>query len=339
MNIDINNINKIHFIGIGGIGISAIARMMLLEGKGISIPLLIGSAVHAGIEVLLDPNLETAFNLRLAPAIKATDRLFIALEDRPDLTAALGPKLEHARATAHACVEAWWCVNGDDLEKEWKILHVEYIMRAKPDATLDSPLQDRAAGKIDGVLLDPNEECWIIDHKTRGRMDNIDILGLELDLQALWYLCNYERRKPTGLPSAKGLLYDAIQKPQHRINNKGWEDLKNRMFEAMIADPGKYLYLQPIPISKETQERAWTNFLRIVANMDHLSSGSVYQNLTACNDYGGCPYRPLCHAGAYADNPEAVLETPGIDFYQIKAPHQELIPLEERFTSSPLADS
>lgn len=32
-NIDINKIKKVHFIGIGGIGVSAIARMMLLEGK------------------------------------------------------------------------------------------------------------------------------------------------------------------------------------------------------------------------------------------------------------------------------------------------------------------
>lgn len=37
MNIfDLNKIQKIHFIGIGGIGISAIARMMLLEGKEVS---------------------------------------------------------------------------------------------------------------------------------------------------------------------------------------------------------------------------------------------------------------------------------------------------------------
>lgn len=36
MNIDLSKITHIHFIGIGGIGISAIARMMLLEGKKVS---------------------------------------------------------------------------------------------------------------------------------------------------------------------------------------------------------------------------------------------------------------------------------------------------------------
>lgn len=36
MNIDLKAIKKIHFIGIGGIGISALARMMLLEGKTVT---------------------------------------------------------------------------------------------------------------------------------------------------------------------------------------------------------------------------------------------------------------------------------------------------------------
>jgi len=36
MKIDLAKVNKVHFIGIGGIGVSAIARMMLLEGKIVS---------------------------------------------------------------------------------------------------------------------------------------------------------------------------------------------------------------------------------------------------------------------------------------------------------------
>ena len=36
MNIDFDSIKRAHFIGIGGIGISAIARMMLLGGKKVS---------------------------------------------------------------------------------------------------------------------------------------------------------------------------------------------------------------------------------------------------------------------------------------------------------------
>ena len=34
--LDLKNIKKIHFIGIGGIGVSAIARMMLQKGKVVS---------------------------------------------------------------------------------------------------------------------------------------------------------------------------------------------------------------------------------------------------------------------------------------------------------------
>ena len=36
MTLDLNKIKKVHFIGIGGIGVSAIARMLFLEGKEIS---------------------------------------------------------------------------------------------------------------------------------------------------------------------------------------------------------------------------------------------------------------------------------------------------------------
>ena len=36
MNIDLNKIKKIHFIGIGGIGLSAIARFMKEKGKEVS---------------------------------------------------------------------------------------------------------------------------------------------------------------------------------------------------------------------------------------------------------------------------------------------------------------
>ena len=35
-NIDLNKIKEVHFVGIGGIGVSAIARMMLAEGKIVS---------------------------------------------------------------------------------------------------------------------------------------------------------------------------------------------------------------------------------------------------------------------------------------------------------------
>ena len=36
MNLDLLQIKKVFFVGIGGIGISAIARMMHLEGKDVS---------------------------------------------------------------------------------------------------------------------------------------------------------------------------------------------------------------------------------------------------------------------------------------------------------------
>src|SRR5210317_2074181 len=49
--INLSQINKVHFIGIGGIGLSAIARMMIEEGKEVT-----GSEISVGLvtEVLSD---------------------------------------------------------------------------------------------------------------------------------------------------------------------------------------------------------------------------------------------------------------------------------------------
>ena len=60
-NIDLSKIKKVHFVGIGGIGVSAIARMMLAEGKEISgsdmsFSLITKELEKLGARVFLDHN-------------------------------------------------------------------------------------------------------------------------------------------------------------------------------------------------------------------------------------------------------------------------------------------
>lgn len=50
IDVDLQKIRKVHFIGVGGIGISAIARMMLQEGKGVSGSDLIESDITHSLE-------------------------------------------------------------------------------------------------------------------------------------------------------------------------------------------------------------------------------------------------------------------------------------------------
>lgn len=60
LSMEIKNLNKIHFIGIGGIGISAIARMMVYEGKivtgtnNIESPETLDDLRKAGVDISLD---------------------------------------------------------------------------------------------------------------------------------------------------------------------------------------------------------------------------------------------------------------------------------------------
>ncbi len=64
MEIDLSKIKNVHFIGIGGIGISAIARMMIEEGKSVSgqdmqDSELIGDLRNAGANISIGQSFET----------------------------------------------------------------------------------------------------------------------------------------------------------------------------------------------------------------------------------------------------------------------------------------
>ncbi|MEK7069502.1 MAG: Mur ligase domain-containing protein, partial [Patescibacteria group bacterium] len=66
-NIDLSKIKKAHFVGIGGIGVSAIARMMLAEGKNVSGSDTSSSAIidelrRLGVKIFLEHNADNVAN-------------------------------------------------------------------------------------------------------------------------------------------------------------------------------------------------------------------------------------------------------------------------------------
>jgi len=81
LNINFERIKRIHFIGIGGIGISAIARMMFLEGKEVSGSDLVESIITKELKKL---GISIAFNERAENISNDIDLVIYTIAIEPD---------------------------------------------------------------------------------------------------------------------------------------------------------------------------------------------------------------------------------------------------------------
>lgn len=306
--------------------------LMKIVPVAVSIPLVVGTGVHSVFEYLLSPKNKDNLARRRQRSEELIDKVFDKVVEASDVAWAVNDnKLEHGRAQAHAIARAWPIVyNHHDM---FKMLHTELVIRKADHATIGSPLLDRGAGKIDGVVQSvQDDEILLLEHKTRHTLRDLDFVnGLALDHQALWYLMLYrnwmkdkknaKRVKIKKLPT--GFFYDAIAKPMHRSGDT-FEELVQRMTDALITEPDKYFSLTPVIVEQEAVDRAHGNFEKIVKRMDGLTPDNVEMNTKSCNNYGGCPYRKLCCAGAEVSNPRKVLSLPQLDMYRFQGEHNEL---------------
>lgn len=315
--------------------------LMKIVPLGISIPLVIGTAVHNVFEYILDPKNKDKGRKRQLKITKMIDDVFDAVVERADMTWNIdSEKLERGRAQAHAICRAWEVLY--DHKSMFKVLHTELNVRAKTGATVDSPLMDRAAGKIDGIVLDLySKAAKLLEHKTRFSLKNLNFIeGLPLDHQAMWYMLLYENWKQQpenkklvkSIKQVDGFYYNVIAKPQHRKGDFG--ELVERMVSAMCETPDNFFSMTPVEVTYEMIDRAKVNFEKIVKRMDNLSPDNVEMNTKACNMYGGCPYRKLCSAGADVSNPRAILSLPQLDMYRFQAEHEELGALGDEIDGS-----
>ncbi len=299
--------------------------LLRIRRKGISLPFLVGRAVHKGLEVLNQPGPLPA-EQRMPSVLGAIDDIFTqTLDTKPAECIGMEDRIEHGRAQAHAIIQAWWVTYGN-IMSEWTVTHKELKVRSQPGITHQSALMDRMAGMIDGVILDQEGKCWILEHKTRRSLGGINTQSLSLDAQALWYmiLCHYILTRQGTKILPQGFLYDAMAKPQHRMNTDGFGNLRDRMYDAMISSPDKYFSMIPITVEEETIAHAVKNFRRIVSHMDALSPNTVYKNLKACDDYGGCSYKPLCQKHADVADPLSIFQIPELALFEITEAHVEL---------------
>jgi hypothetical protein len=287
---------------------------------GISKALTVGTAVHKALEILLDPKRTTPAAERLVQAEQAIEAFFEKkLEEPAASMGKVAEHLEHGRAQAHACVRAWVFNSLQNIP--FTVLTTESVIRAPAPANTYDTLVTRAAAKIDGTVRDAEGRKWLLEHKTLSSIRNIEWVSmLDTDHQAIWYL-NLESH--TNLEPPVGFYYNAIAKPAHK-SGVTWEDLVNRMVEAMCAEPERYFALIPVLVSVPMLERLECNWRHVLERMDNLTGHNIEMNFNACDEYDGCPYRLLCRNLADAGKPEDIFNLPEIELYQIQEPHNEL---------------
>ncbi len=302
--------------------------MLRLRNRGLSIPLLIGKAVHNGLELLISPEYPRDQSIFLA--MQAMDKVFDDVEEQSDLFATINPdKVEHARAVAHALLRSWWTFYGDEVE-DWTLLASEFKVRPKEGVTRDSPLLERMGGMLDG-LMQNLAGVWVVEHKTRSTLSDLNTLGLDLNFQCLWYLilCRHIVESMSEVPEPpKGFLFNAMMKPRHKLKDSAdnpLQELIDRMMEAINKDPDKYFSMTTVLIPEAVTEHALRSFENMVARMDNLTADTCYQDYRSCDDFGGCPYRGLCKNGITPKSSmEEIADSPYVREFEIRALHEEL---------------
>lgn len=298
--------------------------LMHLEQTGVNTDLLIGTAVHKGLEILLDPNLNMPnLQARLNLALQKVDAIFDRELEQSLAIVTNDVAFNRARAQAHACVNAWWVSVGYDFK--YKVVATEHIIRVDPTATLKSDLIYRMAGMLDGLLKykdSDSKELLLLETKTRRTLTGWDWLsGLGTDRQACWYIVLTLRR--LNKPINK-FVYNVIGKPQHTAKLE-WQALFERMYNAMIEDPGKYFTYPDIILDADILDRQYCNWQRTVEKMDWLEPDDVTMTTDACMRWGKpCPYKVLCDRGADAACPEKVLNMPESNMLEFRKPFSEL---------------
>lgn len=286
--------------------------------QGTSIYFTVGTAVHKALEILLKGG-------TTQDALAGIDGVFDEQLTSEDSWSVDVERLESGRWQAHAIINAWWLTNKDLIE-EYQILTTETVIRAVKDANINSPLFARMAGVIDGLAKDKNDNVWILEHKTRSSIaDQSYLASLDMNLQTAFYALLLGDASGKGLGATYqplGFLYNAMAKPLHR-KFTGQQRI-DYMTTEILVDPDKYFAITPVILDPNNLERARRHLTKIVRRMDGLCAGEVVMNTTSCDDYGGCPYRNLCRAGADANNPAALLSLPQLDLYTVVQPHGEL---------------
>jgi len=179
-----------------------------------SLPLVFGSAFHAGAEGLLGGNIEKA----VADALHYIDDAFAAstvdLEEKETAYA-----IDEQRAIAEGLLRGWWAFNGERFLSDFEVIEVEREGRAElaPGMVLmfrpDALVRERASG-----------DFYIVSWKTASTFGQYTINQIQTDMQSMsevWGVqtANNKDSAPDEQLRIEGVLYLFAVKGQRRLDD------------------------------------------------------------------------------------------------------------------------
>jgi hypothetical protein len=178
---------------------------------------------------------------------------------------------------------------------------MEYLVRLRSPWTGAYSNTFDLKGYADGVVdrsgtLGPGHLCTdleLVENKLVGQITNTQIRKLVLDRQVT--LASYGLWRATGKPVTK-IHYRYVKKPQ--IRQKQGESVQ-QFCDRIIAD---YRSRPDFYSHEETLFRTTEDMLRVecevwywAQQLRDLRRQRLYdRNTSSCDDYGGCPYIPVC---------------------------------------------
>lgn len=178
----------------------------------------------------------------------------------------------------------------DDVKKAWLKLEGEF------DYTwLD---KYRLRGKIDGVYKDKKGKNWIIEHKTKSRIDE-EVLQkvLTFNFQNLFYIMACERQFNIKI---SGVLYDVIRKPGSKPHvNETEKDYAARLVKEIRKDPKHYFKRMELIYSEKERTLFETELKYKLEEMQAVLDNRlpVYRNECLCERPFACEFLDACSSG------------------------------------------
>lgn len=266
--------------------------MARLEPKRLSIPFLVGSAFHKGIERFYQGQSPDEFIPEVIKTIedKAKKAVFLTPEDEENVM------MQTSIVTG--MLKGYTKIYATDLKK-WKIVETEFEFSV--------PIKEgelEYVGQID-LVVEIDKKLWLVEHKTAGRLDKNYIDRLALDTQITGYAIG--AAKKLGRPIV-GVIYNVAKKPQLRQKkSESPAELATRIEEDYLARPEFYFYREQLfrdvgavaEYKAEIAELA-ADIQDVTADLKERGDAALprfYRNTDACTARGQCAYMAICTKG------------------------------------------
>lgn len=256
---------------------------------------------------------------RVNAALSSVDQVFdITLATTEAMIGNTSEQLEYARSQIRACLRGWYTIYG---QPSFKVLELERKLKPPKGVSVNSSTKDRLNILLDGLIeYSRPKRLSVLEHKTASVVAESNLTAnIELDAQAHMYIVGVNDRMKLPLVCSS-YTYNIVVKPKHHLNKStnDYEELENRMYQAIVAAPEKYLCMVEVEVDYKALKRTETNLSRIMCRIDNLKPNQVETCSGSCFMYNSeCQFAPLCKACVDSKDWKQVYNCDKIALYEV----------------------